>query len=358
MLSHEEEKRGHGVLEDWFRRQNPIRRMLAPADFIATTKCLRGEAFQCWKSTTDYLERSVTESWEEWKIGKEPEYELDSAMLSYVPSGFQEENVRVAVDREVVICSVCRGHGYTPCPPTDNCRSCDGQGLVRCDRREDCSECNGTGRMYKRCGACDGFGIGCSRCDDGEVPVGRCRVCSNGRVTCGRCGGRGRRRCQNCGGDGEVVCRRCKGRGQLDCRECDRHGEKLRARLVNLKFTAHSTADFVSEGGSGDGFRNGLSAASFSGLRGELLDMEEQTPEKAGVVRQTRRLERFYVVSHCYQHRDREFFVNHLMGADGVGPQTASTRPPISVKRAGVATGIFAATVGLAIVVVLLLGLI
>ena len=323
------------VLEHWFHQRNPVSRWLAPGDFLAATESLGSETFICLRATTEYLERSVTEQLAVVKIGQEAKYHADPSMLEYVPDDFRNEKIQVVAERRVTNCASCNGSGWNACPPR-----------VPCSPIEECSACRGSGTMTESCRRCDGDGWiyfkdmsgrrrRCSDCDGhGGFFHGACMPCGgHGRVACGRCGG-----------EGEIACNRCKGSGRVDCRDCGRHGQVIHALIVNISFSNRSEDDFSCEGGSSDGFRNGLrnglSRADFLGLNGTIVGTEEQTPAQANVVRQRQRTERFGVVSHSYRYCDREFFVNRLSGVGGEGRPRASADLPISthishIKPAG-----------------------
>ena len=346
------------VLEQWFRQQNLLRRLLTPKDFLLAMQGQGSEFFSCLRATTDFLDKQTSFRTDDLTMNvwahNEARIRSTSNKLNYIPTEFSDEHVEIFEHATQVPCVACRGRGYIACPPrercspTQRCGRCGGDGTIFVS----CTRCGGSGQttLRRNCNRCKGSGWitdfdPCNQCWEGRITYKRpCSACTGRggrRSMCARCDGQGRVKCSRCKGTGSVTCRRCNGTGRLDCTKCATHGRLMQVRFRIHDFKKRSLARFASEGRHTNNFeqglRNGLVEKDFAGFGGELIQEDEQRPESPEVVRQRRCIEGFAVSSYQFQYGKKEVTVNQINGAGRNNKLSAPVSLPISLRRLSIA---------------------
>ena len=151
------------LLEQW-RSEARWQRFLLPGDFFDNVRTVSAEGFYCHKTTNEYLTMSEHTEAKTLKISQSRRYSDD---LSYRPSKFRNETIRILSGTAEARCGNCTGVGTVAC---DNC---SGNGRVICPRMMNCPECGRVGRKEKGCLNCG---------DSGRVPCNECAGTGTSRM--------------------------------------------------------------------------------------------------------------------------------------------------------------------------------
>lgn len=362
------------VLEQCFRQQNLLRRLLAPRDLLLVIEGQGSETFTCLRATTDFLDRRVFYqtgelTMDHW-VDNQARIRSTSDNLNYIPTEFDDERVEIFEDATEIDCAACNGLGYEFCPPTVSCSptrrcgDCRGDGAIS----KGCTRCGGRGQreFLRNCSKCEGSGwIGefdsCNLCWEGQISSKRpCSACGGRggqRSKCASCGGQGIVTCIHCSGRGFVTCKRCDGLGRIDCAGCATHGRLMQVHFRIHDFKKRSVVCFASETRQANrfeqGLRNELAEDNFAGFTGELVLEDQQRPESSDVVRQRRRIESFAISSFQFQYDKKRVTINQINGAGSNYRLYAPAGLPISLGRLSIAV---IAGIALLIGAIILLG--
>ena len=146
-----------------------------------------------------------------------------------------------------------------------------------------------------------------------------------------------------------MVCRDCNGRGYVLCDRCDASGTVVYAGMVTHTFTPRHSTQFLPQIGNPGGLKNGIAADHLVALQGKVVSDEYQRPNRQDVVLQKLTVVDFDVSSYQFRNNGKHFLINHIKDANGRIIEFATTKLPLSAKKAAIVAGIGVLALGIAI---------
>ncbi len=320
-----------GLFQEW-RRKAYLRRLLLPQDFMENVTPCGQETMVCRKTTSDYVVMSDRVEKKTVRTGEAGKYSTD---LSYRPTEFKDQTLRIFADKRQVQCDKCSGDRRVSCPTSTMCWQCGGKG-----RRKETKRGTREVTVPAR-----------------TVTTGSGRFETETRIPA-RTSTREYQykewvRCGKCKGSGQVTCSKCDGTGWVTCNRCSGVGFLVSGNLITREFRHSQEVEYQLTGMDTDQFKNGLEGRHFNSMVGDLVSSEFQTPSNQETVLERKSVHSYDVLSRQYSYGEKQFHLNLITSNDEV--KCLASGLPFSGLRVAAASIVASGAVAGAIAVLMAL---